>query len=232
MAIGGEELKSSRRSVGVLFSGGLDSAALIAFLLSKGHEVWPVYVRSGLRWERAEEKAAKAYVRAIKHPSLRPIKLATLFLEDAYRNNWSEKGLTPGADSDDRAVFLPARNLLLVTKSLLFLSSRGIFDIAMATLKGNPFADARPSYFRILERVLAGGFAHPVKVFTPFRSWSKSRVIRATARYPLHLSLSCVSPSAGVHCGRCNKCAERKEAFKKAGVPDKTRYRRTPREKS
>jgi 7-cyano-7-deazaguanine synthase len=27
-----------------------------------------------------------------------------------------------------------------------------------------------------------------------------------------------------LHCGNCNKCRERREAFRDAGVPDRTRY--------
>lgn len=42
---------------------------------------------------------------------------------------------------------------------------------------------------------------------------------------PLHLTLSCLHPmSDGRHCGDCNKCRERAEAFAAAGVPDRTDY--------
>jgi len=42
---------------------------------------------------------------------------------------------------------------------------------------------------------------------------------------PLKLTFSCISPVSGQHCGRCNKCAERRRAFADAGVPDPTDYR-------
>ena len=32
-------------------------------------------------------------------------------------------------------------------------------------------------------------------------------------RYPLDLTFSCIAPRDGVHCGQCNKCAERQAAF-------------------
>ena len=31
---------------------------------------------------------------------------------------------------------------------------------------------------------------------------------------PLELTFSCIDPRDGLHCGRCNKCAERQEAFR------------------
>src|SRR4029077_10049965 len=41
--------------VAVLVSGGLDSAILVAELLSQGSRVRPIYVRLGLAWEPTEE---------------------------------------------------------------------------------------------------------------------------------------------------------------------------------
>ena len=42
--------------------------------------------------------------------------------------------------------------------------------------------------------------------------------------YPLGLTFSCIAPERGLHCGGCNKCAERQEAFRDAGMADPTRY--------
>jgi 7-cyano-7-deazaguanine synthase len=210
--------------VGVLYSGGLDSAALVAYYLEAGHEVWPVYVRSDLAWEALEIRCAQNFLREIARPSLRPLAFATLNLEHAYESNWSQTGKTPGADSRDAEVFLPARNLLLTVKSALLLSNRNVHDLAIATLKGNPFPDARPSYFRLLEKVFEGGFRHPVRIHAPFRTRTKAQIIRSLSAYPLHRSLSCIDPQGDLHCGRCNKCAERKKAFSEAGVLDLTVY--------
>jgi 7-cyano-7-deazaguanine synthase len=50
-------------------------------------------------------------------------------------------------------------------------------------------------------------------------------VIRRGADLPLELTLSCLRPAIdGRHCGDCNKCRERAEAFVTAGVPDRTAY--------
>lgn len=220
-----------RTRIGVLFSGGLDSAALIGYLLDRGYQVWPVYVRSGLRWERSEIRWAKRFASAVRHPHLKQLQFATLLLENAYRNNWSERGATPGASSSDSAVFLPARNLLLLTKAMLFLSGLRVFNLAIATLDRNPFPDGRTSYFRTVERALSGGFARKITILSPFRRWSKVEVIRASRRFPIHLSMSCISPRGEAHCGQCNKCAERKSAFRKAGVPDQTLYAKLGRKR-
>jgi 7-cyano-7-deazaguanine synthase len=41
---------------------------------------------------------------------------------------------------------------------------------------------------------------------------------------PLELTFSCLRPVGGLHCGRCNKCAERRRGFAEAGLPDPTQY--------
>jgi len=45
---------------------------------------------------------------------------------------------------------------------------------------------------------------------------------------PLELTLSCMNPKDGAHCGQCSKCRERRDAFHDAGVPDRTRYVTVP----
>ena len=41
---------------------------------------------------------------------------------------------------------------------------------------------------------------------------------------PLGETFSCLRPVGGRHCGRCNKCAERRAGFGAAGMTDPTEY--------
>ena len=65
---------------------------------------------------------------------------------------------------------------------------------------------------------------------TPFSSMDKSDVIRLGVGLdvPLELTLSCMNPKEGAHCGQCSKCRERRDAFHEAGVPDPTSYATVP----
>ena len=64
-----------------------------------------------------------------------------------------------------------------------------------------------------------------VAVETPYATLSKVEVLRRGGDLPLEHTFSCISPTDGRHCGRCNKCAETaRRAFAEAALPDPTDY--------
>ena len=102
--------------------------------------------------------------------------------------------------------------------------------VLIGPLAGNPFPDATPSFFAAMARALSLGLAHPIAIEAPFAALHKSDVIRKGVELgvPLELTLSCMQPKDGLHCGRCSKCRERRDAFRDAGVADPTPYREKP----
>ena len=187
--------------------------------------VTPIYVRKGLEWEDAEHAALIAFVRALGNPNVKPVTTLSVPVRQIYGRHWSVTGQdVPAYDAPDAAVFIPGRNVLLLGLAAVWSSTHGVSRIAIGTLGGNPFPDATPSFFESFASVLSQGLGHRVLVEAPYRGGSKSQLIRTHSHLPLELSLTCVAPSGGKHCGDCNKCRERREAFAEAGVEDKTRY--------
>lgn len=219
------------RLTGVLVSGGLDSAALVGRLLRSGRRVQPLYVRCGLAWEAAELAWLRRFLRAIRSPRLAPLVVLELPIRSMYGRHWSLTGRrVPGSRSADAAVYLPGRNILLLTHAAVFCASRGIPTIALGLLKGNPFADASPAFLRRMAGCLSQALDRPIRVLAPIRHLTKTQVIRSAGRLPLALTFSCLVPrlpagrqAAWRHCGRCNKCAERRKAFLAAGRADPAR---------
>lgn len=212
-------------TIGVLVSGGLDSAILVSHLLDRGERVQPFYVSSGLHWQAAERAGLQKYLQAVARPELAPLVALELPLADLYDGHWSTSGQeVPDATTPDEAVYLPGRNLLLAIKPALWCQMHGIGRLALGVLVSNPFDDASEDFFAALEAVLAKLGQPPLKIERPFGQLHKQEVMQLGREYPLELSFSCIAPIDGLHCGQCNKCAERQAAFRAAEMQDRTKY--------
>lgn len=214
-------------SVCALVSGGLDSCVMLAHLAHCYRKVFPVFIRKRLVWESAEVRHLREFLRAAKIPRVQPLTILDLPVRDLYGNHWSTTGRNvPGSKTPDEAVYLPGRNLLLLSKAAVFCARHRIGVIAVGSLGRNPFPDASPKFFRGFSAAVSDALRFRLKVIAPFRTLTKEQVIRRGARLglPLHLSFSCIAPKNGRPCGHCNKCAERQKAFHNAGVEDKARY--------
>jgi 7-cyano-7-deazaguanine synthase len=100
--------------------------------------------------------------------------------------------------------------------------------VALGLLKGNPFSDSSPNFLKRFSENAELALGMPLQILTPFSDYSKPEVIALGRHLPLHLSFSCIHPIGVLHCGACNKCAERRRSFKIAKVEDRTEYSRTP----
>lgn len=211
-----------KRSVCALVSGGLDSCVLVAELAKTYRCVHPVFIRQGLVWEMAELRALRRFLPHVQH---QPLTILSLPVRDLYGAHWSTTGhKVPGAKTRDEAVYLPGRNLMLLSKAAVFCALHKIPVIAVGSLGHNPFADATPQFFREFAGVAGGVLDFKFQIVTPFRRLAKAQVVRRGRHLSLHLSFSCLVPRRGRHCGRCNKCAERQRAFRQAGMADRTSY--------
>ncbi len=211
--------------IGLLLSGGLDSGVLLGHLLAAGRHVRPFYVRAHLFWEDVELRAAEGLLNAMRSPSLEPLVILEMPLRDLYGNHWSINGHdTPAADSPDDAVYLPGRNALLAIKPMLWCAMHGIEELALAVLASNPFADASDGFFHDFEAALDRASGNRVRLVRPFARMEKQEVMQLGRELPLGLTFSCIAPVDGLHCGRCNKCAERRRAFRSVNADDPTRY--------
>ncbi len=211
--------------VAVLASGGLDSAVLLADLGKKGREVTPVYVRFGLAWEDVEVRHLERFLASLDNPSVKPLIVLDEPVADLYGRHWSVTGRdVPDDDSPDEAVYLPGRNLLLLTKSSVWCALNGVPTIALGTLAANPFPDADGAFFSAFSALAEKALGCPLDVVTPFAGRVKDEVIEEGRQFALHLTFSCIAPRGEHHCGGCNKCAERRLAFERLGVVDGTEY--------
>jgi 7-cyano-7-deazaguanine synthase len=215
------------RPLAVLVSGGLDSAILLAESLHQYPAVWPLYVQFGLFWEQTELQHLHRFLDAIRTPTLRTLTMLTLPVADLYGEHWSLTGIgVPAAGTPDAAVYLPGRNVLLLAKAMLWCHLHGVPTLALAPLESNPFPDATPAFFAAYEAIVNQAIRGAVQVVQPYLGLHKEAVLQRGRHLPLQWTFSCMRPIDGQHCGACNKCAERRNAFLRAGCPDPTVYHR------
>lgn len=214
----------------VLFSAGLDSAVLAAVEARNGR-VHPIYVSCGLAWEAQELEAVDRLLATPAFDGVSPIARLTFPARDLYPStHWALTGHPPAFDTPDEDVYLAGRNVMLLSKAAIHCARNSVHRIALATLANNPFPDATPEFFAALGRALSLGLDHEIEVATPFASLHKNDVVKLGVELgvPLELTLSCMNPQAGKHCGLCSKCRERRDAFHEAEVEDRTEYATAP----
>lgn len=221
-----DESRGSRKgfeSVCVLVSGGADSGVLLVEMTRRYRKVIPLYIRNGLVWEMAELYWLRQFLKKLAHPTIQPLRTLELPMLDVYQFHWSLTGQeVPDDASDAIDVCLPGRNLILLSKTVVFCALNGIHAIALGPLKANPFSDSSPRFFSLFKKVVEQGLNTRLEILTPFARWQKAEVLQLGRQLPLELTFSCLKPQGTLHCGVCNKCAERISAFKEAGLPDHT----------
>jgi 7-cyano-7-deazaguanine synthase len=160
-----------------------------------------------------------------------PLVVLKMPLADLLDGHWSVTGQgTPDIGSREEAVYLPGHNVLLLLKASLWCHLRGIDRIALASLKTNPFSDATPEFFAAFQETIRRATGSKLSIVRPFEQWTKADVMQRGRDFPLELTFSCLAPIGSLHCGRCNKCAERQTAFRGLRTIDPTRYAFAPQE--
>lgn len=190
----------------VLFSGGVESTALLVHYVKRKFKTFPLYVKFGYPWEDYELKNAIKVLNNLRsrYPNIRNIKIRKI------------KGMLKGfgIPSREEELEIPMRNLLLCTVGAQVGYSLGIYRLAHGSLGLYPFPDSKRDYFDKLEEIISKGLGIRFVIETPFYGMHKEEVLRKYKNeIPLNLTLSCVSPIGGRPCGKCIKCKERKRAL-------------------
>lgn len=208
----------------VLFSSGLDSAVLLADAAERFGGAQPVYVSAGLAWETPERTMAARFLTSLPSSThIHPMVTLDVTMRDLFpASHWAIRGVAPGFDTPDTDVFIDGRNIVLLSKAGVYAARAGLSRILIGPLSGNPFPDASPEFFAAMARALSIGLGTGIEIEAPFLHLTKADVIRLglERNVPFELTLSCMQPVGGMHCGRCSKCRERRDGFRDAGVED------------
>ena len=217
----------------VVFSGGLDSVCTCAHLKSKYH-LYGISFSYGQRANQEIKKAKKfAKILGLKQHKIIDIS----FMKDLYGTTNVLTNPKPKLPSRFKySIVVPIRNAVFLSIATAWAFSLKASVVALGAHKGDKnYPDCRPIFSKKIEQAFNQGEIDGIKlglrksvtIWSPFRdNLSKSDMIKIGYKIlgdSIFNAWSCYS-NKRFHCGRCESCNNRKLAFQKARIKDKTKY--------
>ncbi len=217
----------------VLLSGGLDSATVLAYALSKGYKCKALSFDYGQRHgvELASARKVAAFFGITEHVVI-----------NIDLKKWGGSALTSdsiavpdaGQYKDIPPTYVPARNMIFLSFAAAWaevLGAREIF-IGVNSVDYSGYPDCRPQFIKAFEDCASLGTKAAdegwrFSVQAPLQHLTKPEIIKlgVSLGFDYSLTHSCYNPSAeGKACGRCDSCMIRKRGFEEAGIKDPTLY--------
>lgn len=219
----------------VLTSGGTDSGTLLTLAVRRfGKEnVAAMTFNYGQR-NRAEVIAADRLRRALGVPRLFVKSIAKIFegkshlidcdqplLRISYEDILKHEGPMP--------TNVPVRNPIFLSIGVATAMVHGYEEVWIGVhaddIHGDAYPDCRPDSIGAIAAGLRIGSNNTITVKAPLQYLTKADVIVMGSQLgvPWELTYSCYAKGP-IQCGVCTSCIIRREAFKRAGIRDPTRY--------
>lgn len=214
----------SKEKALVLFSGGLDSTTMIAYLQSQGYDVSAFGLDYGQK-HRKEIESAKIIAK----------KLGVKYHLHKVQPFGTSSALTGSSEVPDghyedesmKITVVPNRNMIIIALATAYAIDNGITKIMYGAHYGDHaiYPDCRESFYEAMNYALNLCDYSKIELVAPFIRIRKDQIVSigADLGVPYELTWSCYKGNEK-HCGKCGTCQERIEAFKLAGIEDPTVY--------
>jgi len=217
----------------IVFSGGIDSVCAVSFLKSK-YELYGITFSYGQKASK-EISAAKSFAKKLRFRQHKVIDIG--FMKELYGDSnvlTSTKRKIP--NKFEYSIVVPIRNavFLSIASAWAFTLNASLVVYGAHTEDKN-YPDCRPIFTKKLESAfnqgeidgINSGLRKGIKIWSPYREGlSKKDLLKAGIEVlgnSIFKTWSCYS-NKKYHCGVCESCNNRKIAFQKAGILDKTKY--------
>ena len=216
-----------RHSSVVLLSGGLDSAANLAFCRERDEPVLALTARYGQRASEREVEAARAFCRYYDVPhevldvswlgglgksalTARTEALPELTLQQLEDPSVTQKSV--------RSVWVPNRNGVLIHIAAAYAESRGAQQVVVGFNREEAvtFPDNSIEYLNRATSALAYSTANQVRVSCYTSDWDKRQIVselkKLSQKFPFESVWSCYE-GFDQPCGKCESCQRLKRAL-------------------
>lgn len=216
----------------VLISGGLDSVTLLHHVAERHQPVAALSFRYGSKHNDKEIPFAELHAQrlGVEHHVIELGFIARHFASDLLHG----AGEIPDGHYTDESMkktVVPFRNGIMLAAACGFAESIRAEALAIAAHSGDHsiYPDCREPFMKGMSAAMREGTYSGIELLRPFVGLDKAAIVRRGRELGLELSESWSCYKGGDrHCGTCGTCVERREAFKLAGVEDKTDYLETP----
>lgn len=217
----------------VVYSGGVDSVCAASFLKSK-YELYGISFSYGQKANR-EIIAAKTFSKKLGFKKHKIVDIG--FMKELYGDSnvlTSSKRKIPS--KFDYSIVVPLRNAVFLSVASAWAFTLNASLVAYGAHTGDRnYPDCRPIFAKKLESSfnqgeidgIKTGLRKELEIWSPYKAgFSKSDLLKfgyKTIGDSIFKTWSCYS-SKKYHCGLCESCNNRKIAFEKSGIKDRTKY--------
>ena len=217
----------------IVFSGGVDSVCAVSFLKSR-YDLYGITFSYGQK-ASSEIAAAKSFAKKL---GLKQHKIIDIgFMKELYGDSnvlTSSKREIP--EKFEYSIVVPIRNAVFLSIASAWAFTLNASLVAYGAHTGDKhYPDCRPVFAKKLESAFNQGeidgihakLRKNIEIWSPYREGlSKSDLLKSGMKIlgdSVFKTWSCYS-NRKYHCGICESCNNRKKAFAKAGITDKTKY--------
>lgn len=216
-------MKQTNKCV-VVLSGGPDSATVAYWAKKQGYDLSAITFKYG-QIATKETESAKKIAAALGAP-IRVIDLSTLKEVFGEVTSLCNPNI-PMTSSFSQPIIVPFRNAIFLSVAVSYAASIGANKIFYgAQGSDEPFyPDCRREFYKAFETAAQLGTETEIAIEAPFSGRPKSEILRIgeALGVPFEFTWSCYFNSLK-HCGKCESCVNRRNAFKESGVVDPTEY--------
>jgi len=224
--------KPSKKAI-VLFSGGLDSATVLA-IANQEYDCHALSFDYGQR-SMSEINAAMKLAGNVgaSHQVIR-IDAGVMTGSALTDNSIAVPEDVEAAEEVIPVTYVPARNTLFLSYALAVAEVKAAQDIFIGVnaVDYSGYPDCRPEFIRAYEVMAnlatkAGVEGHELMIHTPLIDMTKAEIVKAGDDLGVDyaLTVSCYQANDdGEACGHCDSCQLRRKGFEEAGIVDPTRY--------
>ena len=210
----------------VLLSGGIDSAVCLWWSRRQRWNILPLTIDYHER-PAAEVRAVRSLLAAAGIRNLVEVPLPFLKEVSDLKDDGLPDRLRHGAPD----AYIPARNMIFYALAGYYAETLDAPLIIGGHNGIDPetFPDSSPDFFTHVNSLYRLGLwsyaKNPVSIKLPLAGKPKEEVVSLGLKLgvPFERTWSCYFDGA-THCGRCPSCLERREAFRRLGIPDPVPY--------